>query len=136
MPTGGGTPLVLPVMFLARRRVTICHEGHSESRGKDGGGEGCRRLEGRGGFEEKKKGLGHTARPQRRGEFPSEPAASSGPAGQVLPPACELLGIDGKETLLAWPQRQMRVHWELGGVESSAGQVLPPACTVLSWGSP
>ena len=85
---------------------------------------------------EKKKGLGVRARPQRRGEIPSEPAASSGPAGRVLPPACELLNLDGKETLLAWPQRQMRVHCELGGVGSSAGQVLPPACTVLSCGSP
>ena len=87
--------------------------------------------------EEEKKESGMRSRPQRRGEFNNDSAMCSGPAGQVCPPACMLLGIDCIEKLLlAWPQRQRRVRCELGSSGSSAGQVLPPACTLMSCESP
>ena len=85
----------------------------------------------------KKKESGIRSRPQRRGEFRSESATSSGPAGQVLPPACMLLGMDCTETLLRdRSQHRGRSHSERGSSGSSAGQELPLACILSSTEAP
>ena len=117
-------------------RLRSEHRGKFEGEKKESGTH-CRPQR-RGSFrEERKKELGIHCRPQRRGEFGSEAASSRGPAGQVLPPACMLLGMDCTETLLRdWPQRQRRAHSGLGSSGSSAGQVLPPACMLMSFESP
>ena len=115
----------------------IQNQSNRNHRVKDEGGETRRRSEHRGKFEGEKKESGLRCRPQRRGTFGSEAASSRGPAGQVLPPACMLLGMDCTETLLRdWPQRQRRAHSGLGSSGSSAGQVLPPACMLMSFESP
>ena len=117
-------------------RLRSEHRGKFEGEKKESGTH-CRPQR-RGSFgDERKKELGIHGRPQRRGEFRSESASTRGPAGQVLPLACMLMGMDCTETLLRdWPQRQRRAHSELGSSGCSAGQMLPPACILSSSESP